>query len=54
MPLHTVPRYELHQFVEATEEKGTKIVSISPDFAEPGSFIVVTAPVAERDLEVRS
>lgn len=55
MPLHTVRRPDLDQFVEATEASGTKIVSVSPDFADPGAFLVVTEPPAVRDeLEVRA
>lgn len=57
MPLHVIRRPDLDQYIEATEASGTKIVSVSPDFADPGSFLVVTEPQAERgqaEIEVRS
>jgi hypothetical protein len=54
MPVTVVPRSELDEFVTATERSGVVIISVCPDFADPGAMVVVTKPKTTDGYEVRA
>ena len=53
MPVTVVRRPDLDAFVEATERSGGEIVSVCPDFADPGAMVVVTKPSPIERVETR-